>query len=180
MDGLAMPGTVSELQLANIHLRQQQYEKQQRWLFGSLLSANPCDPGVRLDPRRTFAREVERAARERIEAMGLQVVQTRHTENYDLLTQGVRVEVKAAHWDGRRYQAQLRANQADVLVMCCVDGMTHWLVAPFDEVARGKRVVEIHDHDPIMSAYWFRFYEAWETIAEMVRAGRNAWQPAML
>jgi len=160
---------ITELALANMHQRQQQFDKFRR--------RHPQRP---LDPRRTFARQIERAVRERIEALGFTVTPARHKSNYDLLVQGLRVEVKAAHWDGHRYQAQMRSNDADVLVFCCMDGRAYHFVIPFEEV-RGKTVVEIVRHDPRdITSRWLRYYEAWDILSDLIAAGRNAWQPALI
>ncbi len=169
---------IDELTLANLHQRQQQFDKSCGHIMNPL---SPRRPHPRaLDPRRVFARQIERAVRDHIEGLGFAVAGTSHKQNYDLLVQGLRVEIKAAHWDGRRYQAQMRANQADVLILCCLDGQAHYFVIPFDQV-RGKTVVEINRHDPRdITTRWLRYYEAWDILSDLIAAGRNAWQPALM
>ena len=138
------------------------------------------------DPRRVMADLMEQRVRTLLEGRGLFVTGTRHKESFDLLAQGVRIEVKAATWDGRRYQCNLHDNKADVLVWGCLDGTVHWFVIPFGEVrglppSRGLRVLNITSHDPRdYVGKWMPFYERWETIDELVAAGRNAWQPALI
>lgn len=132
------------------------------------------------DPRRVLADLMERRARARLEEGGLFVTGTRHKESFDLLAQGVRIEVKASTWDGKRYQCNLHDNEADVLVWGCLDGAVHWFVIPFGAV-RGLRVLNITSHDPRdYMGKWMPFYERWKLIDELVAAGRNVWQPALM
>lgn len=160
----------TELALANFHLHQQAWDKSQRFVF--------IDRA--LDPRRVLARQVERAVRDRLERLGFTVSKTFHQCSYDLLVNGIRVEVKAARWDGRRYECNLRSNDADVLVFACIDGDTHFFVLPFDQV-KGKTVIKITQHDPRdFLGSLIRWYEAWDIIDDLVRAGRNAWQPGLM
>jgi len=133
----------------------------------------------RLDPRRVMARQIEQLVRERLKLRGYSVTGTPHQAKYDLLVEGVRVEVKAATWNGECYQANLHSNRADVLVWGCLDGALHWFVIPFAEM-RGRKKIEISRHDPRDTiGQWLRFYEAWEIIDEFVSVGCNAWQPAL-
>ena len=65
------------------------------------------------------------------------------------------------------------------LVFCCLDGQAHYFVIPFGEI-RGKTVVEITRHDPRdITSRWLRYYEAWDILTDLIRAGRNAWQPQL-
>jgi hypothetical protein len=162
---------MTEDDLARLHLAQQRYDKSQRFTA-------PCPRS--LDPRRVLSRQIERHVRERIQAQGLVCTKTNHTARYDLLVQGVRVEVKAARWDGIRYEANLRDNSADLLVFGCLDGELHFFVIPFSQVA-GKTVIKITRHDPRDYIGQFMvYYEAWDLLDDLVRAGRNAWQPDLL
>ena len=136
-----------------------------------------------LDPRRVMARQVEQFVRERLVERGWHVAGTRHKASFDLLAQGVRIEVKAATWTDR-YQCNLHSNEADVLVWVCLDGTpgyggAHSFVIPFEHV-RGRRVLEITQRDPREALRWMAFYEAWDTIDALVAAGRNAWQSPLL
>lgn len=133
-----------------------------------------CDR--QLDPRRVLARKMERLARAILAERGFSVAGTRHTENFDLLVQGIRVEVKASRWNGERYICNLHGNDADMLVWACVDGDVHWFVIPFDQV-KGLTVLKIQSHDPRdYCGKWLRWYAAWDLLDEMIAAGRNAWQ----
>ena len=177
---------MTETDLARLHLIQQHYDKSQRFTAH-------CERA--LDPRRILSRRIERHVRERIEAAGFVCAKTTHKANYDLLVQGIRVEVKASRWDGLRYEANLRSNDADLLVFMCIDD-THpcirdrvysraesvscAFVIPFDQVA-GKTVIKITRHDPADYIGQFTpYYEAWDLLDDLIRAGRNAWQPALL
>jgi len=132
------------------------------------------------DPRRQLADAIELKVKWRLEDLGYLVVAQTHKERFDLLVQGVRVEVKAATWDGEQYQANLHGNQADVLVFACIDGAAHYFVIPFGEVS-SLRMLKISSHDPRdYIGKWMRYYAAWELIDELVAAGCNAWQPALM
>lgn len=162
---------MTEDDLARFHFAQQRYDKSQRFTA-------PCDRA--LDPRRALSRRIERHVRERIEVRGIACTKTSHTARYDLLAQGIRIEVKAARWDGCRYEANLRSNDADLLVFGCLDGDLHFFVIPFDQVA-GKTVIKITRHDPRdYLGQFMAYYEAWDLLDDLVRAGRNAWQPDLL
>jgi hypothetical protein len=162
---------MTEDDLARLHLTQQRYDKSQRFTA-------PFERA--LDPRRVLARRIEQNVRERIESLGLICAKTSHKANYDLLVQGIRVEVKASRWDGCRYEANLRSNDADLLVFACIDGAVHFFVIPFDQV-RGRTVIKITRHDPRdYLGQFMRYYEAWDLLDDLVRAGRNSWQPNLL
>jgi len=158
--------------LAEMHMANRKLDNRVRQaiLFGA---------GRRLDPRRVLARQVEHQVRERVAARGIAVTGTRHTERFDLLAQGVRIEVKAARWDGVRYECNLRSNDADVLVFGCLDGELHFFVIPFEQVA-GRTVIKVTQHDPRdYIGQWMCWFEAWDVIDELVASGRNAWQPEL-
>jgi len=132
----------------------------------------------RLDPRRVLARQVEHQVRELLEERGFTVTGTSHQERFDLLVQGIRVEVKASRWYDR-YICNLHGNDADVLVWACVDGAAHYFVIPFQDV-RGLTVIKVQSHNPReYCGKWMRWYGAWDLIDELVASGRNAWQPAL-
>jgi hypothetical protein len=140
----------------------------------------------RLDPRRVMARRFEHEVRGILAARGLIVTGTRHTERFDLLVLGIRVEVKASRWSGR-YICNLHGNDADVLVWACVDEREGdsriaptYFVIPFEDV-KGLTVIKIPSHDPRdYCGKWMRWCGAWDLIEELVAAGCNAWQPALM
>ncbi len=133
----------------------------------------------RMDPRRVLSRRFEHEVRAILAGRGLIVTGTQHKESFDLLVQGIRVEVKASRWSGR-YICNLHGNDADVLVWACVDGEVHYFVIPFEDV-RGLTVIKISSHDPRdYCGRWMRWFGAWDLIGELVAAGRNAWQPALM
>lgn len=158
--------TITETDLIRLHHNQQSWDKRQRFLAYSR----------QLDPRRQLARAVERHVRALIADRGYIVTKTSHTCNYDLLVQGIRIEVKAARWDGIRYEANLRSNDADALVFACIDSDIHFFVIPFGQV-NGKTVIKITRHDPRdYIGQWMTYYDAWDILDDLVRAGRNPWQ----
>jgi len=131
--------------------------------------------------RKKFAREVETAIANRLRDDGYSVSRSSANAHYDLLVNGLRIEVKAAALSDRRYQAALRSNDADVLIICCrsADG-DHYFVMPFDE-ARGKTHIKIPNADPTAYAGRLRvWYEAWNLIDQLIARGVNHWQPALL
>ncbi len=125
------------------------------------------------DPRHTLARRVERAVIQRLIGRGHQVSKAAPNEHWDLWADGIRIEVKAATWHGR-YQANLRGNDADVLILGCVNGDVHFFVIPFDRL-EGRRHVAIWSPDPARYlGRWAPFYEAWEWLDAL--EVRNPWQ----
>ncbi len=162
---------VTEADLERLHRREAALDNRVRQaiLFGA---------DRQLDPRRVLARKVEHEVRAILAERGLIVTGTRHTERFDLLVQGLRVEVKASRWSGR-YICNLHGNDADVLVWACVDGEAHYFVIPFEDI-RGLTVLKVQSHDPRdYCGKWMRWYGAWDLVDELVAAGRNAWQPAL-
>lgn len=132
------------------------------------------------DPRRDLANQVQAIAAERLQALGFHVVKQSHKAHFDIMADGLRVEVKASTWNGRQYQANLRDNDADVLLFGCMDGRLHWFVVPF-EVVRGRRVVKISSHNP--HDYTGRltpFYDAWDSLPDLAKSARNPYQPELV
>jgi hypothetical protein len=130
--------------------------------------------------RKPFAREIESAIAERLAAAGHSVTRAAYHAHYDLLVDGLRVEVKAAARSSQRYQAALRSNEADVLILCCRNGADHFFVIPFDQVA-GRTNIAIWSADPRDYTGQFRNYlEAWHLIDQLIAAGVNHWQPPLL
>jgi hypothetical protein len=167
-----------EADLARLHQREQAWDSRQRFVFAW--------NDVVHDPRRRLANAVELEVWAKLEARGLMVGRrARHKEHFDLLAQGVRIEVKAAVWGGEKYLANMHDNQADVVVMACLDtcelGLVtpRFFVIPFEAV--GQRTIMIRPRDPMCHVgRWTRYFEAWELVDELVAAGRNAWQLPML
>ena len=165
-----MTTQITEADLVRMHESEQAWAKAQRFTI-------PWT--VQRDPRRVLADQVEAMALDLLVERGHFCVTTRHKEHYDLLVEGVRVEVKSANWDGHKYSCQLRDNQADVLAWACLNSAVHWFVIPFGKVA-GLQVLKISRHDPRdYAGKWMCYYGAWEIVDELVAAGCNAWQPAL-
>lgn len=121
----------------------------------------------RRDPRRVLAGRIEQQVKARLEGLGYRVSRTGNNARWDLWCEGVRIEVKASHWRGR-YQANLRSNDADLLVLACVNGGVSFFVIPWGEVA-GRSSLEIRSEEPAATASrWARWYEAWELVGELV------------
>lgn len=178
--------------LHQAHAQQQQHD---RFMTRSLTIAagNGHDP---LD-RKRFGQDIQNAVAIKLRAAGYSVSAAHANEHFDLLVNGLRVEVKAAARSGQRYAAALRRNDADVLILCCraprtlgeglgvredggEDVTDHYFIIPFDDV-RGRTHIKISQTDP--TAYTGRFrvwYEAWQLIDQLIARGVNYWQPTLL
>lgn len=172
-----------QLYTADEQLHQQHQADSQRARFITrALAHRPVD-------YKPFAAEIEHTIIHRLLAHGYSVTRAGANAHYDLLVNGLRVEVKAAAYTDR-YQAALRSNDADVLILCCRsprplgeglgvrgdDVTDHYFVIPFDEV-RGRTNIKITSADP--TAYTGRlrtWYEAWPLIDQLIAAGVNHWQ----
>lgn len=126
-----------------------------------------------------FGRRVEVLAAELLRDRGYVVALTGHKEHWDLWANGARVEVKAAKWDGRRWQWNLRGSLADIYLLACCQGwrVLTWFIVPGDDVG-DRRHVAVWNSDP--SAYagqWCAYLEAWD-LADMAieGAGGIPWQ----
>jgi hypothetical protein len=160
---------IEEADLIRMHEAEQAWAKSQRFTVRWV---------VKRDPRRELADQVEAMALDLLVQRKHFCVPTRHKEHFDLLVEGVRIEVKAAHWDGEKYSCQLRDNEADILAWACLNSSVHWFVIPFGEV-EGLAGLSIKHYDPRdYMGKWMRYYGAWEIVDELVAAGVNAWQPA--
>jgi len=122
------------------------------------------------DPRRGIAIQTERLVMDKLESRGYTVSKTPNNSSWDLWCSGVRVEVKAARWSGR-YQANLRSNDADAVVLACIDSASvSFFVIPWAEVS-GLRVIEIRSRIPSATlSRLARFYEAWDIIDRLVES----------
>lgn len=130
--------------------------------------------------RKAFGKEIQLAIADRLRAAGYNVSCASATAHYDLLVNGLRIEVKAAALSSNRYQAALRSNDADVLILCCRNGCDHFFVIPFDEV-RHLTNIAIWSADPTLYGGRFHPYlEAWQLIDQLIAAGVNHWQPPLL
>jgi len=156
-------------QLHRFHAQQQQRD---RFIMRSLAVA-PVD-------RKAFAHDVESDIIDRLRENHY-VSRTAANEHFDLLVDGLRIEVKAAALSGGRYQAAMRSNDADVLVFVCHDGeKKHYFVIPFEHVA-GLTHIEICNTDPTAYAGWMRrWYDAWHLIDQLIAAGLNRYQMQLL
>jgi hypothetical protein len=124
-----------------------------------------------------LAKRVENQARAVLEGRGWRTTRTAHNEHFDLWCEGVRVEVKAARWNDR-YQANLRANDADVLLFGCQNGRVHWFVIPWEALG-DRRNLAIWSEDPeAYAGRWARFRDAWGVVADLVSDPPHPYQLA--
>lgn len=125
-----------------------------------------------------FGRQVERLAAELLRDRGYCIRLTGHQEHWDLWANGARVEVKAATWDGRRWQFNLRGSQADVFLLGCCQGgqVIAWFVIPGADVG-DRRNTAIWNADPMAYAgQWAPFLGAWELADIAIEGTRAPWQ----
>jgi len=150
------------------------------------------------DPRRLLAATVEADVVARLRARGYHVARTGHNDHFDLFVQqsetlkspasvfpsvcennidhGLRIEVKASTWSSavHRYQAALRSNDADVLVLGCQNGALHYFVIPFPAL-RGLTNIAIHSLNPLFyTGRWRRYLEAWPLLDELIRTSEKS------
>jgi hypothetical protein len=157
-------GQVSEWGLYRFFVKMRQEDQRARYLR------------PKSDPRRVLANDIEREVRAKLEAHGYRVTKTRHNESWDLWCEGVRVEVKGSRWNGR-YQANLRGNQADVLILGCVNGDVRFFVIPFDALGECKALAIWSENPQEYMGKWARFLEAWSVVDDLVaNPPPNPWQ----
>ena len=131
------------------------------------------------DPRSALARLVESKVRDKLIDMGYTPTRTGHNDPFDLMVRGCRIEVKAATFSSQGYRFNLRGNDADLLIIGCLNSELHFFVIPFDCV-RGLTYLKIPSHDPCSyMGRWTTFYEAWSVVDELVAMARNPWQMPM-
>jgi len=96
-----------------------------------------------------LAREAEQIVAERVETMGYQATLTTHKCPFDLWVcnhtgRAVRVEVKLSryhpHKRGGRYQANIRHDQADLLVFIARNGQDWPFVIPMADIAPRRNI----------------------------------------
>jgi len=164
---------ITDETIATMHMREWNWSRRQRFWLASMMERE-------IDPRRELADQIEADVCDRLTQRGYVCVPQPHKQRFDLLCNGIRVEVKAARWDGGRYSVNMHGNEADAIVIACVDEQPPvYFVAPF-ELMTGIGYFKIRQRNPRdYVGRLMRFYEAWDVIDEMVAAGVNAWQPAL-
>ncbi len=105
-----------------------------------------------------------------LEHLGYQVHKTTHNAPFDAWIGGCRVEIKASHWQeaARRYQANVRHHQADVIIFDAVNGRDHYFVIPM-AVVTPRKSIEVYSYN--VAAYkgqWAEYLEAWEVLTRAV------------
>ena len=117
--------------------------------------------------RRRLAAAAVDYVTETLQARGLTVTEQAHNERFDLsLSNGQRVEVKAATFRGRRYQANVRGNEADVLILACLDhGAWSCFIIPFDRIA--SQNIAVWSQDPSeYGGQWRDCLENWQAVCD--------------
>ncbi len=122
-----------------------------------------------------FGRWVERQAAEIVSLRGWPTAMTTHRAAFDLWAGGARLEIKAAHWDGHRYQAHIRPGQAaacDLLLLaCCGHGcIVGWFVIPSAEIGDIVNLA-ITSGPARYTGRWSTWFERWELVDCAARRG---------
>jgi hypothetical protein len=127
---------------------------------------------------RELAQDIENEARAVLEGLGYRTAKTGHNEHFDLWVEGVRVEVKGATFTDR-YQANLRGNDADVLVFGCVNGATHFFVIPWPALGRRRNLAIWSENPDDYQGRWARFRDAWGIVDDLVADPPRPYQLAL-
>ena len=155
-----------------LHQENLQFLKAQRW------APDSCVP---------FGRDVEQWTARLLRQMGYEVEVTAHRHPFDLLVNGsIRVEVKGARLNylaarrSYRYQAEIRNDSAEVVLLVCEDefGLRHVFVLPAGVVRAGN--VTIWNRDPVAyRGQWAPYLGAWGWL-EALRQAQGAIQLGLL
>ncbi len=113
--------------------------------------------------RKLFGAAIVNAIADRLRTCGYDVVHAGANEHFDLLCDGIRIEVKAAARSSGRYQAAMRSNDADICIFVCHAAVDYVFVIPFDEVRHCSNIAI--RTDPVLYAGRFKPYlEAWHLL----------------
>ncbi len=123
-----------------------------------------------------FGRWVEHCAAEIVSLRGWPVARTSHKARFDLWAGGARLEIKAGHWDGQRYQAHMRPGQARacdlVLMACCGQGcIVGWFVVPAVEIGDLSALAITTANPGRYVGRWSTWYECWELVDHAAKQG---------
>lgn len=132
---------------------------------------------IRADERRRLAIAAEQYVYYQLCQRGYLVVPQSYGCRFDLMVEQVcRVEVKAARWTNAtnargRYQVQLH-NEADVIVLCCLNGSMYPFVIPAG-VCGTRENIAIWSYDPAeYGGQWAEWFGRWDVVAEAVERAR--------
>jgi len=102
------------------------------------------------EANKRFERKAIKRLIARLKNLGLDVSQTTHNARFDLWVGNCRVEFKAARWhkrrSGGRYQANMRGNNADLVVFTAVNGTDHDFIIPYTAIG-GRKTLEVTSYD---------------------------------
>jgi len=130
-----------------------------------------------VDPRKIFARQVERSVMYRLAERGHHVLQQKRNARFDILVDDcLRVEVKAAKWhaspSGGRYQACIH-NLCDLVIFVCVNGSHHHFVIPAHQLGTRKNIA-VWSHNPKdYAGQWAKYFEAWRVVDNAVQVAQR-------
>ena len=125
-----------------------------------------------------LAREAEQQVARRVQSLGYQVNLTSHKCPFDLWVadhtgRAIQVEVKLSryhqHKRGGHYQANIRHDQADLLIFIARNGRDWSFVIPMADVFPRNNIT-IWSHCPGEHlGQWARYLEAWEYLHRAIR-----------
>lgn len=115
---------------------------------------------------------------------GYRSSRTKANAPFDMVIEGLRVEVKAAAWHdspkGGRYQANIRNHKADLVIFDCINGTDHFHIIPMAVIVP-RKALAVWSYDPSASSgQWVGYLENWDYLTEAVAAANSVWQPPLL
>jgi hypothetical protein len=111
-----------------------------------------------------LARRAQVLVKMRLRWLGYAVLSTSHKCPYDLVANQLRIEVKAARWDGKRYGARIHNSQCNFLIWLILSNRPTFYVIPAHELA-GIKYLKITSQDPARSTgRWAKYREAWRLL----------------
>jgi hypothetical protein len=147
-------------------LRQEndQFIKQQQW--------QPALSQAAVE-RKRLGTEAEEKVTEYLRALGYQVNPTPDNCEFDLWVAGsagraIRVEVKISLYHGRRYQANIHHDQADLVVFIARNGQDWPYVIPMTEIGQRHNIAIWSKCPGDYKGQWKDFLNAWDHLHQAI------------
>jgi hypothetical protein len=131
------------------------------------------------DPRKRTGNRGEVYVREYLAGRGIVVRRAgNYNQEYDLFLDSparLTIEVKAARWSNgstHRYQANLRQNYADFVVLVCINRKHHvagMFVIPFRAWCHLSHLKITQEDPERYNGQWRRFLNRWDLIEERIK-----------
>lgn len=118
-----------------------------------------------------LGRRVEWLAADILADRGHPVHLTTHKCPWDLWCGGLKVEVKGARWKGHRYQAALRNQQADVVLLACIRGhrVVGWFILPQTALVDRSNIAIWTREPRKYGGRWAAYYNRWDVLDNLIR-----------